>query len=197
MALPVETLTKLRPSAPVAPSDPAWDAAFLRVESYLRAHHIESRVLLNHLGAEIIRRTRAVAGNESSEEIVSLAMKVAHTQIGLWFAQIFPEGDWNDERFRARGRLALLLTDMPGKWSQHFLSADPLPPEIVEAMRNYVFEPGPELRFSNMAPTSLDSLFGDDVDPARAPGRRFPLARLIVGGLVAVGLAGIAWASFL
>jgi hypothetical protein len=193
----VETLAKASLGAPVAPSDPAWDAAFLRVESYLRAHHIESRVLLNRLATEIIRRTRALAENQPADEIINLAMKVAHAQIGQWFARIFPDGDWSDERLRARGRLALLLTDMPGKWSQHFLSPEPLPEELAEAMRTCVFQAGPELRFTNMPPTSIDSILGDDVDPARAPSKRFPMMKTILGSLLVAGLAGIAWAAFL
>jgi hypothetical protein len=185
----------LTEALPVAPSDPGWDAAFLRVESYLRAHHIESRVLLNHLAAGIIRRARALAGDESPDEIIPQAMNVAQADVGQWFARIFPDGDWSDERFRARARLALLLADVPGRWSQHFLSPDPLPPELVEAMRNCTFQAGPELRFTNMPPTPIGSLLGEDSDPARDPGKRFPLVKTVLGGLVAAGLAGLAWAA--
>lgn len=198
MALPVETLTEVRPPAPVTPAaSPAWDAAFLRVESYLRAHHIESRVLLNHLTAEIIRRARELAGDADGDEVVTLAMTVAHAQMGLWFARIFPEGDWSDERFRARGRLALLLSDVPGRWSQCFLSREPLPQELVESMRQSEFQAGPELRFTNMPPTPLNHIFGDDADPERAPSSRFPALRTVVGGLLVMGIIGIAWAATL
>jgi len=37
------------PAALAPDSDTAWDEAFLRVESYLLAHQIESRLLLNRL----------------------------------------------------------------------------------------------------------------------------------------------------
>jgi hypothetical protein len=199
MALPVETLTQQGTTTPVAPSDPVWDAAFLRVESYLRAHHIESRVLLNQLATEIMRQTRALSGNLPADEVLGLAMKVAHTQIGQWFARIFPEGDWSDERFRARGRLALLLTDMPGRWSQHFLSPEPLPEELAEAMRTCAFQPGPELHFTNMPPTPAGLLFGDEADPERGARKWYSviLTRALIGGLLAAGLAGIAWAVLL
>ncbi len=180
------------------PSDPAWDAAFLRVESYLRAHHIESRVLLNHLTADIISRTRALAEGRSGDEIMGLALEVTDAHIGQWFARIFPDGDPGDERFLARGRLALLLADVPGRWPQHFLSADSLPEEMVEAMRTCTFQAGPELRFTNMPPTPIDTLFGDEADPKRPPAKRFAVLRTVLGSLAVLGLAGAAaWATFL
>ncbi|MBC8010917.1 MAG: hypothetical protein H7067_12570, partial [Burkholderiales bacterium] len=52
-----ETSTTIPPE----PVGPGWDEAFLRVESYLRAHQIESRLVLNRLAMEIVRAARAAA----------------------------------------------------------------------------------------------------------------------------------------
>lgn len=183
--------------APVVaiPADPSWDEAFLRVESYLRAHHLESRVLLNQLATRIIAETKPLAEGRPAGEIVTLAMGVAQARIGAWFAEVFGEGEGSDERLRARGRLALVLTDLPGRWSQHFLSTGPLPPELISAMRTCAFQPGPELRFTNMPPSAIDFAFGESSDPDRPAFQRAPFLRAATSWLVLVGLLGMAWAA--
>lgn len=183
------------PVSESAAPEPAWDEAFLRVESYLRAHHIESRVLLNRLAMTIIAKTRLLAASRPGDEIVTLAMQVTHAEMGAWFARVYGEGDWADERFRARGRLALLLTDMPGRWSGYFLSDEPLPEELASAMRTCAFQPGPEVRFSHMPPTPLDEILGDEKDPSRPPTGRRPYLRAALACILVGGLMGIAWAA--
>lgn len=191
MALHLEPVSGSFPSA-TAPANPAWDDAFLRVESYLRAHHLESRVLLNRLAAEVIAEAVPLAHGRTQDEFVTLAMQVLHARAGMWFARVFPDGDWTDDRFRARGRLALLLADVPTRWPEAFLSNGPLPEELVTAMRSCAFEPGPELRFTSMPPTPAGELFGDDADPASGPVRQGPLVRLAVYAIMVLGgLIGI------
>ena len=55
-----------------------------------------------------------------------------------------------------RGRLALLLADMPGKWQDQFLRPGPWPPEFVAAMRESFFRAGPDFQLSKMTPRPLD-----------------------------------------
>ena len=55
-----------------------------------------------------------------------------------------------------RGRLALLLADMPGRWQEQFLRPGPWPQEFVGAMRETYFRAGPDFQLSKMAPRSLD-----------------------------------------
>jgi hypothetical protein len=55
-----------------------------------------------------------------------------------------------------RGRLALLLADMPGKWQDQFLHPGPWPQEFVEAMRESFFRAGPDFQLSKMTPRPLD-----------------------------------------
>ena len=100
-------------NAPEGPVNADWDEAFLRVESYFRAHQIESRVLLNQLTSEIISAARLLARDLPEVPPVTVAMRMAHARIGEWLVRALGEGHWADERFRARGRLALLLTKLP------------------------------------------------------------------------------------
>ena len=55
-----------------------------------------------------------------------------------------------------RGRLALLLADMPGKWQEQFLRPGPWPEEFVTAMRETFFRAGPDFQLSKMTPRPLD-----------------------------------------
>ena len=55
-----------------------------------------------------------------------------------------------------RGRLALLLADMPGRWQEQFLRPGPWPQEFVSAMRETYFRAGPDFQLSKMAPRPLD-----------------------------------------
>ena len=109
-------------------ADPAWDEAFLRVQSYLRAYGLESPLLLNDLTAGIIREARCRAGTDRAAAPVTLAMDVTQAWIGAWFKRAGQEIDWANGRTRAQGRLALILADLPGRWASHFLSAGPVPP---------------------------------------------------------------------
>src|SRR5436190_1545812 len=116
--------TGTQSTPPFLPANAAWDEAFLRVESYLRAHQIESRVLLNQRTTEILAAARALAARHPEEAPVTLAIQVAHARIGEWLVHSLGEGDWADERFRARGRLALLMAEVPRKYPERFLARE-------------------------------------------------------------------------
>ena len=55
-----------------------------------------------------------------------------------------------------RGRLALLLADMPGKWQDQFLRPGPWPAEFVVAMRETYLRAGPDFQLAKMTPRPLD-----------------------------------------
>jgi hypothetical protein len=176
------------------PADPAWDEAFLRVESYLRAYGLESRVLLNRIALEIVQEARARNLGGEDGDPVTLALEVTHARIGEWFARAGRDLDWANERTRSQGRLSLIVADFPGRWGNHFLSAEPVPAELAGAMSGFDMLPGPELRLSNMAPEPLE--FGLESGDSRLPGGRFRVpARAAVSWLLIFGFFGAAWAA--
>jgi hypothetical protein len=192
--MPASPDTISRPAAS-SPIDPAWDEAFVRVESYLRAHHVESRILLNQLAAEIITEARGRAPSGSTDEPVTVAMAVTHARIGAWFARAAPNSDWTDERARARGRLALVVANLPGHRPDNFLTDKPVPPELTAAIASFQFQPGPELRFSNMPPAPLEFGFDETATPQAVRQRVRQLVRAASSWLIVVGLIGVAWAA--
>jgi hypothetical protein len=141
--------------------DASWDEAFMRVESYLRAHHFESRVQLTRLTTEILAAARELASRFPDEEPVTLAMRVAQARIGDWLQRALGEGDWADERFRARGRLALLRSELPHRCPQLFLSRDPLPVPVVAELADAHLVASPELRPTTMPPANLEFPLGE------------------------------------
>ena len=117
------------------PEGPEWDEAFLRVESYLRAHQIESRLVLNRLALEIIQEAAKISRTfeeGGGGDPVLLAMREAERRMTQWFTQVLGDAvDPDDERVGTRGRIALVMADVPGRWPQHFLAATPPPRELV------------------------------------------------------------------
>jgi hypothetical protein len=174
------------------PAEPVWDEAFVRVESYLRAHHLESRVLLNQVVADIIREARE---RKLGEQPVVAAMNVMHRRIGIWFSRAGNAGDWSDARVRQQGRLSLVLGDMSGRWANYFLSNDPVPTELVDALASGVLQPGPELRFSNMPPAPLEFGFEDPRDVNSLNKSGWVVMREAAVWLSVVGFFGAAWAA--
>ena len=167
------------------------------MESYLRAHHLESRVLLNHLAIEIIQAAREQALATPDLVPVVAAMQVTHARIGTWFARAGNAGDWSDERVRARGRLALVLADVPGRWAGWFLSSTPVPAELAKALAAGVLHRGPELRFSNMPSAPLEFGFEPPAD-SKPPGKGnggWETLRAAAGWLLIVGIFGFAWTA--
>jgi hypothetical protein len=142
-----------------------WDEAFLRVESYLHAHQIESRLELNRLATEVIAEARILFQSRPDEHPVTLAIEVVHRRMAEWFRRIYEiEGGARDEHQRARGRLGLLSAAGSVEWTPHFLDAEPVPAPLVSKIRETALQPGPEVRMSKMPPAELEFAFGDADD---------------------------------
>jgi hypothetical protein len=188
----------LREQAPAAasaadvPINAEWDEAFLRVESYLRAHRIESRILLNQLATEIIGSARKLAADHPKEPPVTLAMQVAHGRIGEWVCQNIGGGDWMDARFRARGRLALLLAGVPGRCPERFLR-DELPDDLRSPLTSAELEPGPEVRLSRMPSNRLEFPLAEAVEANWVTFSRSAFLRGSMSWLFIAGMIGAAW----
>ena len=179
---------------PTGPSSPAWDEAFLRVQSYLRAYGLESPVLLSQVTGSLIDEARSRPESAQAEP-VELAMEVTQARIGAWFAQAgFPVDPASGQRF-LQGRLALIIADLPGRWANHFLSPGPVPEDLAAAMASLRILPGPEMRPSSMSPEPLEFGILEPGD-SRLPSRRIWVpVRVATSWLLIFGLFGLAWAA--
>jgi hypothetical protein len=134
-----------------------WNAAYSKVESYLHALRVRNKVLLGRLVIQVLRRAIRRATAEPQLSATQLAMQEMDNLVAEWFAQVLqhqPTG--SDQMLSTRGRLALLLADMPGKWQDQFLRPGPWPDAFVAAMRKTFVIAGPNFQLAKMAPRPLD-----------------------------------------
>ncbi len=153
-----------------------WNAAYSKVESYFHALRVRNKVLLGRLVIHVLKRAIRRAPHEPQCSATELAAEEMDHVVTEWFAQVLQEPPTGtDQMLSTRGRLALLLADMPGKWQDQFLRPGPWPEEFVQAMRKTYLHAGPDFQLSKMAPRPLH--FG----PITTLGNfsRLPLTRMI------------------
>jgi len=134
-----------------------WNAAYAKVESYFHALRIRNKVLLGRVVVQVLQRAMQRAPQEPHRSATELAAEEMDHVITEWFGKVLQEDPTGtDQMLSTRGRLALLLADMPGKWQDQFLRAGPWPQEFVTRMRETYLRAGPDFQLSKMAPRPLD-----------------------------------------
>jgi hypothetical protein len=134
-----------------------WNAAYVKVENYFHALRIRNKPLLGQLVLRVLERAQKRAPQEPNRSATEIAAEEMDRIVTEWFGevlQVSPTG--SEQTLSTRGRLALLLADMPGKWQDQFLRPGPWPEEFVESMRESFFRAGPDFQLSKMAPRPLD-----------------------------------------
>jgi hypothetical protein len=134
-----------------------WTAAYGKVEKYLRALGIRNKVFLGQLVLYVLKSATRQAAHEPQVSATDIAMRELDRMLLDWFAQITPDATGtNEDALSTRGRLALLLADMPSKWQDQFLRPGPWPEEFVTAMRETFLHAGPDFQRGRMPPRPLD-----------------------------------------
>jgi hypothetical protein len=182
-------------SAAPLPIDAEWDDAFMRVESYLRAHHFDSRSLLTRLTTEILATARGLGLQSPRESPVETAMRVAQARIGEWLQRSVGEGAWSDERFRARGRLALLMSGVPQRCPEYFLCDEPLPGPEVNRLAGAQLQAGPERRPVGMPPAMVEFPLAEFAEEKWITFSRSTFTRAAASWVFFVGFLAVAWAA--
>ena len=134
-----------------------WNGAYAKVKNYFHTLHIHNKPLLNQLILHILKRTQRRAPAEPGVSATQLAAEEMDRIVTEWFSEVLQSPPTKaDNTLSTRGRLALLLADMPGKWQDQFLRPGPWPEEFVAAMRETYFRAGPDFQLSKMTPRPLD-----------------------------------------
>ncbi len=134
-----------------------WNAAYVKVENYFHALRIRNKPLLGQLVLRVLERAQHRVPGEPTRSATELAAEEMDRLVTEWFATVLQTSPLNnDQMLSTRGRLALLLADMPGKWQDQFLRPGPWPEEFVDAMRESFFRAGPDFQLSKMVPRPLD-----------------------------------------
>jgi hypothetical protein len=134
-----------------------WNAAYAKVEHYFYALRVQNKTLLGQSVLRVLERAQARAATEPNISATQLAVEEMDRLIREWFASVLQiPPDQHDPTLSTRGRLALLLADMPGKWQDQFLRPGPWPEEFVSAMRESYLRAGPDFQLSKMVPRPFD-----------------------------------------
>ena len=194
MELPLESLSSFRPKQGTME---AWNAAYVRVEDYLRANRIHNRLHQSRLILQILER--AARRHEATPAIdpTTLAAEETETMMDLWFADVLDERDQPHDRIAVDGRVAMLLCDGPEKWPYAFLEERNIPGNFALAMRTGALQAGPDMTVSSMVPRPIDlgaitEAAGDTFEQIE----KWPILRMLLLWLAfAAALAGIFYAT--
>lgn len=165
-----------------------WNAAYVRVEDYLRAHRIHNRLHQVRLIQKILERAAAQHAANPGLDPTVLAIEETEALMDAWFAEVLDEHGQPHDRIAIDGRVALLLCDGPQKWTQAFLDEDRIPAEFAQAMRQSSIQAGPDLAVSSMVPRPID--LGPITEAAGETLERFarwPIVRTLVLWLLFLG----------
>ena len=134
-----------------------WNAAYEKVENYFHALRVRNKALLGQLVLRVLERAARRAPAEPEHSATQLAAEEMDRIVIEWFAEVLQEPPTNaDQMLSTRGRLALLLADMPGRWQEQFLRPGPWPKEFISAMRETYLRAGPDFQLSKMTPRPFD-----------------------------------------
>ncbi len=194
MGLPHQSLEPFRPLSETELDE--WEQAYAAVEAYLQALRIRNRLLAAELVRGILWRASARLAHEPEKTARFLAMEEALAEIANWTQNVLDE-PLENRRLAARGRLALLLAGMPGKWQGVFLTPAPWPPEFVESMRKSYLAAGPTFAELTMIPKPLElNAIGVGAAQWQETMNRRPIFRKIFTVVVLAAIGGSIWLTF-
>ncbi len=134
----------------------AWNAAYVRVEDYLRAHRIHNRLHQSRLIQKVLERAARRHAEHPALDPTTIAAEEVEELMDQWFGQILGKKGESHDRLAIDGRVALLVCDGPQKWPYAFLAADNPPEEFTRALQASSVEAGPDLAVSRMVPRPID-----------------------------------------
>ena len=194
MELSLESLNSFRPSTGTME---AWNAAYVRVEDYLRAHRIHNRLHQSRLIQKILERAARRHEIEPALDPTTLAAEETEAMMDLWFADVLDERGQPRERMAVDGRVALRLCDGPEKWPYAFLDEQQIPGDFAQAMRAGAIQAGPDMAVSSMVPRPIDlGLITEAAGETLEQIEQWPIVRALLLWLLFAGtLAGIFYAT--
>ncbi|MES2997437.1 MAG: hypothetical protein V4733_11565 [Verrucomicrobiota bacterium] len=170
-----------------------WEEAYAAVEAYLRALRIRNRLLIAELVRSVLQRAATRMAAEPGRPARLLAMEEVLTAVADWTRDVL-EAPLENRRLAARGRLALLLVDMPGTWQGVFLTPPPWPESFAAAMKSSYLAAGPAFAELNMVPMPLEfNAFGSGAAQWWETMDRRPIIRIMFAGTVISLIVFAAW----
>jgi hypothetical protein len=136
---------------PETGSEAEWNAAYYRLEDYLRALHVVNKVRQSQIILRLLQAAAVKHALNPDQSPTTLALELAYAAMDRWFEKILPRPD----RVAVVGPLSLLITDAAEKWPTVFLS-DEVPLDFYRVMQESQVRAGPDLQVSSMVPRPID-----------------------------------------
>jgi hypothetical protein len=152
MELPLESLSSFRP-ATGTPEE--WNAAYVRVEDYLRAHRVHNRLQQSRILQEVLARAARRHAQNPSAPPTTVAAEEIDRLMDDWFAELLGDKTLPHERVAIEGRVALLLCDGVDRWPYAFLDPVNVPAEFADEMKRRSIQAGPDMSVSSMVPREI------------------------------------------
>ncbi|HXN35258.1 MAG TPA: hypothetical protein VN877_03750, partial [Opitutaceae bacterium] len=130
----------------------SWNAAYVRVEDYLRAHRIHNRLHQSRLIQKILERAARRHEAQPALDPTTIAAEETEALMDSWFAEVLEKKGEPHDRLAVEGRVSLLLCDGPERWPYAFLDEERIPGDFSQAMRSSSLQAGPDLAVSSMVP---------------------------------------------
>jgi len=189
MELSLESLDTFRPKTGTLDQ---WNAAYVRVEDYLRAHRVHNRLHLSRLIQRILVSAARLHEQKPALEPATLAVEETDRMMDEWFGEVLGEKGLPHDRIATEGRVALLLADGLQRWPYVFLEDDQVPAEFLQAVKQGSIKAGPDLAVSSMVPREIDlgsitEVAGDTLERIE----RVPVLRVLLLWAVFVGVLTI------
>lgn len=133
-----------------------WNAAFYRLEDYLRAHGMVNKIHQSQIILRLLNRAAVKHQQNPERTPLELALREVYQEMALWFQKIFPDFSASPARLCSVGRVSLYLVNAPERWPDVFLAEGELPADFVQTMQETFLQSGPDLRVSTMIPRTPD-----------------------------------------
>ncbi len=133
-----------------------WNAAYIRVEDYLRAHRVHNRIHQNRLLQQVLRRAALRHEQNPGLDPTTLAAEEVDSLMDQWFSELLGHQDLPHERIAIEGRIALLLCDGVDRWPFAFLDHTQIPAEFAGEMQRRSIQAGPDLAVTSMVPRAIE-----------------------------------------
>jgi hypothetical protein len=153
MEQPLEPLNAFRPRTG---SPEQWNAAFIRVEDYLRAHRVHNRLQQITILEKVIAAAAARHEQNPALDPTTLAAEEIDRMMDQWFGELLGDKHLPHERIAVEGRVALLLSDGVERWPYAFLDERQVPPEFAREMQRRSIQAGPDMTVTSMVPRPIE-----------------------------------------
>jgi hypothetical protein len=169
-----------------------WNAAYYRLEDYLRAHHVTNKVYQSQIILRLLRRAAIKHAHNPAQNPTTLALEEAYEEFEHWFRLLLPEPDISDSRLCTRGKVGLYVLDANSKWPNVLLCNEEIQDDFRTALQQATVQSGPDLRVSSMVPRPLDANpVAELIEETRDKFEKWSLGLLL--GLGVFLLSGLLW----